>query len=88
MKNVIIILLLSITTLGYSQTVKLEEGDLKLLNNQSSLNIEFTYDGMTVGEEGLSRKRKQTMIKKNPDGAISGKRVGSLTARNDLSQSL
>ena len=71
MKNVLTIVLLSISILGYSQTVNLVQGDLKPLNDQSSLNLEFTYDGMTVGEEGLSeadyiKRKKEDYDKKEP----------------------
>lgn len=43
-----IILFFSIT--GYAQAVDLTKGDLSILNGETTINIEFTFDKMSVGD--------------------------------------
>lgn len=50
MKNAIVVVLLCLCTAGYSQKIKLIEGDLSPLKGQKSLKSEFTYDNMSVGK--------------------------------------
>lgn len=50
MKNAIVIMLICLSTAGYSQKIKLIEGDLSPLKGQKSLKTEFTYDNMSVGK--------------------------------------
>ena len=37
---------------AYAQQVDLTRGDLSILKEENSINIEFTYDKMTVGDDG------------------------------------
>lgn len=39
-----------IATVSYSQKIKLEQGDKNVLKNESTLNIEFTFDNLSVGK--------------------------------------
>jgi hypothetical protein len=55
MKTRLSILLLLFSVVAYSQKVKLVKGNLAALKSEASLNVEFTYDNMTVGDE-LSEK--------------------------------
>ncbi len=50
MKKLVIIALLGISLGGFAQKIKLVEGDVKALKGQTSVNTEFTYDGMAVGK--------------------------------------
>lgn len=43
-------MLICLCTAGYSQKIKLIEGDLSPLKGQKSLKTEFTYDNMSVGK--------------------------------------
>src|SRR5688572_19837366 len=51
MKNTFFIILLFVSITCFSQGVKVVEGDLKALKGQSSINLEFTYDNMVIGDE-------------------------------------
>lgn len=51
MKNLLAILLLAIATVGYSQKLKIIEGDLSPLKGQKSIKTEFTYDNLTIGRK-------------------------------------
>ena len=48
MKRTLAILLVGISLTGYSQKLKVIEGDLSVLKGQTSVKTEFTYDNMTV----------------------------------------
>jgi hypothetical protein len=64
MKRLGIIGFMLVCISSYGQKVKLVEGDLKALAGQSSINVEFTYDNMTIGndelkeEDYIARKKK------------------------------
>jgi len=45
------LLLLTIGT-SHAQQVDLAKGDLSILKGETSINIEFTYEKMTVGDDG------------------------------------
>lgn len=45
-----LLLMLSVTLAGYSQKIKKTKGDLAPLKNQSGINIEFSYEGLSVGK--------------------------------------
>ena len=74
MKKVFLLIVLCITvaSTSFAQKVKLEEGDISILKGQTSLNIQFTYDDMTVGEmseiEYVKKKREEKNKKENGSG--------------------
>lgn len=51
MKKLFVILMLAIAVTGYSQKLKVIEGDLAPLKGQTSMKIEFTYDNLIVGKD-------------------------------------
>lgn len=68
-----IALLLSITS--QAQTVDLSKGDLSILKDEKTINIEFTYEKMTVGDDGkeevyIKRKREEYNAKEAGSGEI------------------
>lgn len=66
----IVTLITVISLSAYAQKIKVAEGSLKPLKNEKSINIEFKYDGMSVGkfskEEDYIEKRKSEMNSKEP----------------------
>jgi len=54
----------------YAQKIKTVSGDVSVLKNESTVNIEFVYDGMTVGkysnEKEYLNKKKEEYNKKEP----------------------
>jgi hypothetical protein len=64
MKQTLLVLLLAVSITGYAQKVKLVEGSLKALKGEKVIKTEFTYDQMTIGDDGLKEqdyiKRKKT----------------------------
>ena len=63
-----VLLLLSAGT--YAQKIKTVDGDLDVLKNETTINIEFVYDGMSVGkfdnEKEYIEKKKEEYNKKEP----------------------
>lgn len=55
-----ILTLLFSTTAVYAQEVNSTKGNLAFLKGESTINIEFTYDKLTVGEDG----KEETYIKR------------------------
>lgn len=53
MKNAFFIILLFVSITCFSQAVKLVEGDLKALKGQTSMNLEFTYENMVIGDDKI-----------------------------------
>jgi len=58
-----------------AQTVELSKGDLSILKDEKTINIEFTYDKMTVGDDGkeadyIKRKRTEMNDKEHGSGEI------------------
>ncbi len=51
MKKLLVILMLAIAVTGYSQKIKIIEGDLAPLKGQTSITTEFTYEGLIVGKD-------------------------------------
>ncbi len=43
-------MLLSVSMVSKAQKLKLTDGDLSVLKDQSSINFEFTYDNMSIGK--------------------------------------
>jgi hypothetical protein len=65
--------LLSISS--QAQTVDLSKGDLSILKDEKTINIEVTYDKMTVGDDGkeadyIKRKRTEMNDKEQGSGEI------------------
>ena len=42
--------LLSVSMISEAQKLKLTDGDLSVLKDETSINFEFTYDNMAVGK--------------------------------------
>jgi hypothetical protein len=51
MKKLLVILMLAIAVTGYSQKIKIIEGDLAPLKGQTAIKLEFTYDNLTIGKK-------------------------------------
>ncbi len=70
MKGTLVIALLCLTTLAYSQKIKTVQGDLAPLKTISAINVEFTYDHLSVGkfknEEDYIAKKTEEYNKKEP----------------------
>jgi hypothetical protein len=69
MKKILAILLVAITVSGYAQKLKLVEGDLAPLKGQTTIKIEFTYDGLVIGKKNVPEteyvaKKKEEYNKK------------------------
>ena len=65
-----ICVMLSLSFAGFSQKIKKVEGDLAPLKNETNINIEFTYDDMSVGkykkEQDYIDAKKEEYNKKEP----------------------
>jgi hypothetical protein len=65
-----ICVMLSLSFAGFSQKIKTVEGDLAPLKNETKINIEFTYDEMSVGkykkEQDYIDVKKEEYNKKEP----------------------
>ena len=64
-----------ISTDVLAQEVNLNKGDLSILKGEKSINIEFTYEKMTVGDDGkeadyIKRKRTEMNDKEKGSGEI------------------
>jgi hypothetical protein len=70
MKNVLVMMLLCLSIAGYSQKIKVIEGDLSPLKGVKAINTEFTYDNMAVGkfpkEADYITQKKTDLDKKEP----------------------
>lgn len=66
----LICVMLSSSFAGFSQKIKKVEGDLAPLKNETNINIEFTYDNMSVGkykkEQDYIDAKKEEYNKKEP----------------------
>jgi hypothetical protein len=57
---------------SYAQEVNLSKGDLSILKDEKTINIEFTYDKMMVGDDGKEAdyiKRKRTEMNEKEQGS-------------------
>ena len=65
-----ICVMLSLSFAGFSQKIKKVEGDLAPLKNETNINIEYTYDSMSVGkykkEQDYIDAKKEEYNKKEP----------------------
>lgn len=70
MKNIIVVLLIVLSTSSFAQKIKLLEGSLKPLKGQTAIKVEFSYDDMAVGkyadENQYVAKRKTELNEKEP----------------------
>ena len=71
MKNALILMALSFAITGYSQKIKLIEGDLSSLKGQKGIKTEFKYDDMAVGK---FPKEDDYIAKKKSE--LNGKEAG------------
>ncbi len=60
---------------GNAQLVDLNKGDLSILNGETTINIEFTYEKLVVGDDGkedayIKRKRQELNEKEKGSGEI------------------
>jgi hypothetical protein len=51
MKNIIAIVFACLSVVAFGQDLKVVEGDLKALKDQTSIGLKFTYENMIVGDE-------------------------------------
>jgi hypothetical protein len=61
--SAVLLTLLSFSVISEAQKLKLTEGDLSVLKDQTSINFEFTYDNMEVGKNS----EKEYMEKKTEE---------------------
>jgi hypothetical protein len=73
MKTKLILLFFLISVAGYSQTVKLVEGDLKALKGEKNIRLEFTYDNMVIGDEKTPEADYKKKKKQELDAKESGR---------------
>jgi len=70
MKNVFVTILVCMSITGFSQKIKVIEGDLSPLKGLTAINTEFAYDNMAVGkfpkEEDYIAQKKTDLDKKEP----------------------
>lgn len=64
MKRLLFIVMLSFAITGYAQKIKLVQGSLGPLKGETAINVEFTYDNLTVGknkpeDEYIEEKKKE-----------------------------
>jgi len=67
--------LLCVGIVSFAQEVNLSKGDLSVLQSETTINIEFSYDKMTVGNDGkeavyIKRKRTELNDKERGSGEI------------------
>jgi hypothetical protein len=72
MKKHLVFILFVLATPGFSQGVKLIEGDLKPLKGESSIRLEFTYDNMVIGDE----QTPEAEYKKKKKSELNAKESG------------
>lgn len=65
------VLLLSVSGL-HAQKMKLESGSLDFLNGATSVNIEYTYDGLTVGKQTEQAYTEKKVAEMNAKEAGKG----------------
>lgn len=73
MKNLSFIMLICLSVTGYSQKIKLIEGDVSVLKGQKSVTTEFIYDDMSVGKfpkeaDYVAQKKKDLNAKETGRG--------------------
>ena len=70
MKKSLLLLFMALAFHGFAQRIKMTEGNASALKGQSSINFEFTYDGVRVGkyadEKDYIEKKKSEYNKKEP----------------------
>ncbi|MEO6251987.1 MAG: hypothetical protein ABIO79_01670 [Ferruginibacter sp.] len=68
--SLIIALILSFSFSGFAQVVDINKGDLSILNGETTINIEFTYEKMAVGdfssEAAFIKKKTEELNAKEP----------------------
>ena len=65
MKKLLVILMMALATAGYSQKLKVIEGDLATLKGQTAMKLEFTYDNLTIGRK--NRPEAEYVAEKKAD---------------------
>jgi len=70
MKKLLFLFFIAISFQGLAQKIKLTEGNVSALKGQNSVNLEFTYDGVSVGkypnEKDYIDKKKADYNAKEP----------------------
>jgi hypothetical protein len=51
MKNIIAVVFACLSVAAYAQDLKVVEGDLKALKDQTSIGLKFSYENMVIGDE-------------------------------------
>ena len=69
-KGILPAVMLLITSASFGQKIKMKDGDKDILKNESTINIEFTFDNMSVGkyskEEDYIKAKKEEYNTKEP----------------------
>lgn len=71
-KTIVLFIFLLSGISSSAQLVNLSRGDLSILKDEKTINIEFTYDKMTVGDDGKEAdyiKRKRTEMNEKEQGS-------------------
>lgn len=71
-KTIVLFIFLLSGISSLAQEVNLSRGDLSILKDEKTINIEFTYDKMTVGDDGKEAdyiKRKRTEMNEKEQGS-------------------
>jgi hypothetical protein len=71
-KNTFAVMLLALSVTSYAQKIKVVEGSLAPLKGQKAIKVEFTYDNMTIGKDGLTEQAYLTKRK----GELNEKEAG------------
>jgi len=71
MKKLLLLFFIAISFHGFTQKIKLAEGNVSALKGQKTINLEFTYDGVRVGKYA---NEKEYIDKKKAD--YNGKEPG------------
>ncbi len=73
MKNLATLLFVVLSVSVFGQKIKLVSGNANVLKGQKSIQVEYKYNDMTVGKDGLTEKEYITKKKKEYDAKESGR---------------
>ena len=85
LKKLFAVLIMAFALLTASaQKIKVVEGSADVLKSESAINIEFTYDNMSVGKydkEDYVKPKRLSITAKNRGVAINGPKTGLITVK-------
>ena len=68
--SILLAIILLITSTSFGQKIRVKDGDKNVLKNESAINVEFTFDNLSVGkyskEEDYIKAKKEEYNKKEP----------------------